>query len=38
MLGDAVFRDLMSQYEIFLRAREVVALAPAAPETLPSDH
>jgi lysophospholipase L1-like esterase len=38
MLGDAVFRDLMSQYEIFLRAREVVARAPAAPETLPSDH
>jgi len=38
MLGDAVFRDLMSQYEIFLRAREVVALAPAAPETLSSDH
>src|SRR5712691_2969548 len=38
MLGDAVFRDLMSQYDIFLRAREAVAQAPAAAETLPSEH
>jgi lysophospholipase L1-like esterase len=37
MLGDAVFRDLMSQYDIFLRARDVVAQAAAA-ETVPSAH
>jgi hypothetical protein len=30
ILGDAVFRDLMSQYDIFLKARaDVVAEAPA---------
>ena len=38
MLGDAVFRDLMSQYDIFLRARDAVAQAPAAAERLPSEH
>src|SRR5271163_1371630 len=27
MIGDAVFRDLMSQYDIFLKARESVAAA-----------
>jgi lysophospholipase L1-like esterase len=32
MLGDAVFRDVMSQYDIFLKARaEIVATAPATP-------
>jgi lysophospholipase L1-like esterase len=32
MLGDAVFRDVMSQYDIFLKARaEIVAAAPAVP-------
>jgi lysophospholipase L1-like esterase len=30
MLGDAVFRDLMSQYDVFLKARaEIVAQAPS---------
>ncbi len=28
MLGDAVFRDLMSQYDVFLKARNVVAAVP----------
>jgi len=27
MIGDAVFRDLMSQYDVFLKARETVAAA-----------
>jgi lysophospholipase L1-like esterase len=32
MLGDAVFRDLMSQYDIFLQARQaIVAEVPAEP-------
>jgi lysophospholipase L1-like esterase len=32
MLGDAVFRDVMSQYDIFLQARAaIVANAPASP-------
>jgi lysophospholipase L1-like esterase len=32
MLGDAVFRDLMSEYEVFLKAREaIVAQTPALP-------
>jgi lysophospholipase L1-like esterase len=32
MLGDAVFRDVMSQYDIFLKARaEIVAEAPTGP-------
>jgi len=30
MIGDAVFRDLMGQYEIFLKARESVASAAAS--------
>ncbi len=33
VLGDAVFRDLMSQYDIFLKARaETVAQAPVNPQ------
>jgi hypothetical protein len=32
MIGDAVFRDLMGQYEIFLKARE--SIAAAAPDTV----
>jgi hypothetical protein len=29
MLGDAVFRDVMSQYDVFLKAREsILAVAP----------
>jgi hypothetical protein len=31
MIGDAVFRDLMSQYDVFLKARENIAAA-AAPD------
>jgi hypothetical protein len=32
MLGDAVFRDVMSQYDIFLQARaSIVANAPSPP-------
>jgi hypothetical protein len=32
MLGDAVFRDLMSQYDLFLKARaDIVATAQEAP-------
>jgi lysophospholipase L1-like esterase len=38
MLGDAVFRDVMSQYEIFLKARDAIAQAPVAAETQPSAH
>jgi lysophospholipase L1-like esterase len=30
MIGDAVFRDLMSQYDIFLKARESLAAAAAS--------
>ena len=34
MLGDAVFRDLMSQYDLFLKARaEIVAAASVVPPT-----
>jgi lysophospholipase L1-like esterase len=34
MLGDAVFRDVMSQYDIFLKARaEIVAAASVVPST-----
>jgi lysophospholipase L1-like esterase len=32
MIGDAVFRDLMSQYDLFLKARESVAAAAAVEE------
>jgi hypothetical protein len=29
MLGDAIFRDVMSQYDTFLKAREsILAVAP----------
>lgn len=28
MLGDAVFRDLMSEYDLFVKAREALAVAP----------
>ena len=35
MIGDAVFRDLMSQYDIFLKARAaIVANAPATPASV----
>ncbi len=35
MIGDAVFRDLMSQYDIFLKARDsIVAEAPVQPVAL----
>ncbi len=35
MLGDAVFRDLMSQYDIFLKARaEIVAEAAPPPSAV----
>jgi hypothetical protein len=30
MIGDAVFRDLMSQYDVFLKAREGLAAAAAS--------
>ena len=33
MLGDAIFRDLMNQYEAFLKARDAVAVAADAPAT-----
>ncbi len=33
MLGDAVFRDLMSQYEIFLKARADIVAEAAIPST-----
>jgi hypothetical protein len=36
MIGDAVFRDLMGQYDIFLKARE--NLAAAASETVQVDR
>ncbi len=36
MIGDAVFRDLMSQYDVFLKARENVAAA--ASETVAQDR
>ena len=32
MLGDAVFRDLMSQYDVFLKARADVVAQAAAPD------
>jgi hypothetical protein len=35
MIGDAVFRDLMGQYELFLKARESVSAA-AASENAPA--
>ena len=28
MIGDAMFRDLMSEYDLFVKAREALALAP----------
>ena len=28
MIGDAVFRDLMSEYDLFVKAREALAVAP----------
>jgi hypothetical protein len=35
MLGDAVFRDVMSQYDIFLQARAAIAAnAPATPASV----
>jgi hypothetical protein len=30
MVGDALFRDLMSQYDVFLKARDAVAQAGAS--------
>jgi hypothetical protein len=30
MIGDAVFRDLMSQYDLFLKARESISAASSA--------
>ncbi len=38
MIGDAVFRDLMSQYEIFLKARENVSAAAASADVLLDRH
>jgi hypothetical protein len=29
MIGDAMFRDLMSEYDLFVKAREALALAPS---------
>jgi lysophospholipase L1-like esterase len=37
MIGDAVFRDLMGQYDLFLKARESMAAA-AAENAAPLDH
>ena len=28
MIGDAMFRDLMSEYDLFVKAREALAVAP----------
>jgi len=28
MIGDAMFRDLMSEYDVFVKAREALAVAP----------
>ena len=28
MIGDPVFRDLMSEYDLFVKAREALAIAP----------
>ncbi len=36
MIGDAVFRDLMGQYDVFLKARESVAAAAAASSDAPA--
>ncbi len=33
MLGDAVFRDVMSQYDVFLKARAEIVAAAVRPET-----
>ena len=30
MIGDAMFRDLMSEYDLFVKAREALAVAPNA--------
>jgi hypothetical protein len=39
MIGDTVFRDLMSQYDLFLKARESVSAAAAAAADGPAqDH
>jgi lysophospholipase L1-like esterase len=38
MIGDAVFRDLMSQYDVFLKARENLAAAAAASDVAAPDH
>ena len=35
LLGDAIFRDLMSQYGEFLKARDAVAAAPLSPAVAP---
>jgi len=38
MIADAVFRDLMSQYDLFLKARAaVLANATSVPEELPKE-
>ncbi len=37
MIGEAVFRDLMGQYDLFLKARDSVAAAAAA-EAVVQDH
>lgn len=37
MIGDAVFRDVMSQYEVFLKARDAFAKANPAPSGLDRD-
>jgi lysophospholipase L1-like esterase len=38
MIGDAVFRDLMGQYDIFLKARETIAAAAAAADAPAADR
>jgi hypothetical protein len=39
MIGDALFRDLMSQYDVFLKARDAVAQAePSEPGTRSVAH
>ncbi len=38
MIGDAVFRDLMGQYDLFLKARESVSAAAAAAEVAAPDR
>jgi lysophospholipase L1-like esterase len=38
MIGDAVFRDLMGQYDLFLKARESVSAAAAAENAAVQDR